>query len=78
MWGMYGAILAQRRAKAKELVKSLPGMKLDEALKQIKDAGLKVQLLSVDGTVLDTDKEFVTDRLGLVVANGVITGAQIG
>lgn len=78
MWGMYGAILAKRRAEAKRLVTEVVGKTLNEALAELKTAGLEVQLLEVDGTTLAPASDFKPERLGLVVSKGLVTGAQIG
>lgn len=78
MWGMWHAALAAKRARAKELVKSVIGTSMSDAMKAIKDAGLEVQLLAVDSTQLATDGQFKPERLGLVIAGGLVTGAQIG
>lgn len=78
MWGMYAAVLAAKRKKAKELVTALIGKPMIEALKEIKDAGLEVQLLEVDGTAMATNAQFKPERLGLVISKGIVTGAQIG
>lgn len=77
MWG-YGIALATRRAKAKELITTLVGRSLDDALAEIKAAGLAVQLLEVDGVQHSANAQFNPDRLGLVVAKGTVTGAQLG
>lgn len=78
MWGMWGAVIAAKRAKAKELVRSLVGKTLTEALGEIKTAELEVQLLEVDGTSLAAAGDFKPERLGLVIKGGIVTGAQIG
>lgn len=78
MWGMWGAVIAAKRKKAKELVTSLVGRTLNEALAEIKAAQLEVQLLEVDGTALAPAADFKPERLGLVVSKGLVTGAQIG
>lgn len=78
MWGMYGAIIAAKRKKAKELVASVVGMPMMDAVKAIKDADLEVQFLEVDGVPQTANAQFKPERLGLVVAKGVVTGAQIG
>ena len=78
MWGMYGAIIAKRRAAAKELVSKVVGMPMRDAVQAIKDAELEVQFLEVDGVPQTAATQFKPERLGLVVAKGVVTGAQIG
>ena len=78
MWGMWGAVIAAKRAKAKELVRSLIGKTMSEALAEIKAAELEVQLLEIDGTPLAANAQFKPERLGLVIKGGIVTGAQIG
>lgn len=78
MWGMWGAVIVAKRAKAKELVTSLVGKTLNEALAEIKAAQLEVQLLEVDGTTMAAANDFKPERLGLVIRAGKVTGAQIG
>lgn len=78
MWGMYGAIIAKRRAAAKTLVSSVVGMPMMDAVKAIKDAELEVQFLEVDGVPQTANAQFKPERLGLVIAKGIVTGAQIG
>jgi hypothetical protein len=77
MWG-YSAVIAARRARAKELLTEVIGQYTGDAIRLIKEANLDVTVLSVDGQMCAVDHDFNTDRIGIVVKGGVVTGAQIG
>jgi hypothetical protein len=70
--------IAAKRKRVKELVNSLVGKSMNEAIKEINDAGLEAQLLEIDGVTMATNANFKPERLGLVINKGLVTGAQIG
>jgi hypothetical protein len=77
MWGLVAAVMA-RRKRAKELLTELIGTYTGDAIRMIKDAGLRVTVLSIDGQMGVGDGEFDPDRIGIVIQGGQVTGAQIG
>lgn len=74
----YGAALAAKRARAKELLTEVIGKYTGDAIRLIKEANLHVSVLSVDGQTIASDGKFDPDRIGIVVQGGQVTGAQIG
>ena len=77
MWG-YALAIAAKRKRAKELLTEVIGKYTGDAMRLIKEAGLEVVVLSVDGQVCATAGEFNPDRIGIVIQGGQVTGAQIG
>ena len=76
MWGALA--IAVRRKRAKELLTEVIGRYTGDAMRAIKEAGLRVTVLSIDGQMCAGDGQFDPDRIGIVVQGGQVTGAQIG
>ena len=77
MWG-YALAMAAKQKRAKELLTEVIGQYTGDAIRAIKEANLKVVVLSVDGQTIASDGKFDPDRIGIVVQGGQVTGAQIG
>jgi hypothetical protein len=76
-WG-FAIALAAKRKRAKELLTEVIGIPFKDAVDRIKEAGLLVQVMSINGTQCTTDGQFNPDRIGIVVSGGLVKGAQIG
>jgi hypothetical protein len=67
-----------KRKRAKELLTEIIGTNSYDAIQAIRAVGLQAVVLELDGQKLSTSHNFDPDRVGLVVQQGVVKGAQIG
>jgi hypothetical protein len=75
---MYGMALALKRQRAKELLSEVIMMTLNDAVRRIKEAYFDARVLSIDGVLCASDGNFDPNRVGVVIEEGYVTGAQIG
>jgi hypothetical protein len=75
---MYGMALAMKKKRAKELLTEVIGLSLNDATRRIKEAYLDVRVLSIDGVLCAGDSNFDPNRIGIVIEDGCVRGAQIG
>jgi hypothetical protein len=75
---MYGLAMAMKRKRAKELLTEVIGLTMNDATRRIKEAYLDVRVLSIGNVMCTNDGSFDPNRIGIVVVDGYVRGAQIG